>query len=52
MASSRDKVLAEWGVPNDWHSTRGLNLGPWYGEGESYPRLCVRLIQCARDGVC
>jgi hypothetical protein len=49
MASSRDKVLAEWGVPNDWHSTRSLNLGPWYGEGESDPRSCRRLIQCVTE---
>jgi len=49
MASSRDKDLAEWGVPNDWHSTQGVNLGPWYGEGESHPGSCRRLTQCVTE---
>jgi len=49
MASSRDKILPDWGVPNDWHSTQRLNLGPWYGEGESDPRSCRRLIQCVTE---
>jgi DUF2075 family protein len=49
MASSRDKVLPEWDIPNDWHSTQHLNLGPWYGEDESDPRSCRRLIQCVTE---
>ncbi len=49
LASSRDKSLAEWGVPNDWHSTQRLNLGPWYGEGDHDPRSCRRLIQCVTE---
>ena len=39
VASSRDKGLAEWGVPNDWHSTQRLHLGPWYGDGDDEPSL-------------
>ena len=49
LASSRDKSLAGWGVPNDWHSTQRLNLGPWYGEGDDDPRSCRRLIQCVTE---
>ena len=49
LASSRDKSLAEWGVPNDWHSTQRLNLGPWYGEGDDDQRSCRRLIQCVTE---
>ena len=28
VASSRDKSLAEWGVPNDWHSTSVCTSAP------------------------
>lgn len=49
MASSRDKILQEWGVANDWHSTRGVNLGPWYGEGDGDTRSCRRLTQCVTE---
>lgn len=49
MASSRDKILPEWGVANDWHSTQRVNLGPWYGEGDADSRSCRRLIQCVTE---
>ena len=49
VASSRDKILQEWGVPNDWHSTQRMNLGPWYGEGEDHQRSCRRLSQCVTE---
>ena len=35
VASSRDKILeTQWGIPNGWHATQRLQLGPWYGEGD------------------
>ena len=49
VASSRDKILQEWGVPNDWHSTQRMNLGPWYGEGDADQRSCRRLSQCVTE---
>jgi DUF2075 family protein len=49
LASSRDKSLAEWGIPNDWHSTQRLQLGPWYGEGDDDHRSCRRLTQCVTE---
>ncbi|MFA4964372.1 MAG: DNA/RNA helicase domain-containing protein [Thermoleophilia bacterium] len=49
VASSRDKSLAEWGIPNDWHSTQRMNLGPWYGEGEGDHRSCRCLTQCVTE---
>ena len=31
----RDKTLeTHWGIPNGWHATQRLQLGPWYGEGD------------------
>lgn len=38
VASSRDKTLAEWGIPNDYQSTKVMRLGPWYGDGEESRR--------------
>ena len=49
VASSRDKILQEWGIPNDWHSTQRMDLGPWYGEGEGDHRSCRRLSQCVTE---
>ena len=28
VASSRDKILQEWGIPNDYQSTNVMRLGP------------------------
>ena len=49
VASSRDKILAEWGIPNDWHSTQRMNLGPWYGDGEESHRSCRHLRECVTE---
>jgi len=49
VTSSRDKSLQEWGIPNDWHSTQRMNLGPWYGEGDGDQRSCRRLSQCVTE---
>ena len=49
VASSRDKSLQEWGIPNDWHSTQRVDLGPWYGEGDDDHRSCRRLSQCVTE---
>lgn len=48
MASSRDKDLVEWGVPNDWHS-KIMQLGPWYGDPEESPRSCRNLRESASE---
>jgi DUF2075 family protein len=50
VASSRDKILeTHWGIPNAWHATQRLQLGPWYGEGDGYPRSCRRLTPCITE---
>jgi len=49
IASSRDKILQEWGIPNDYRSTKAMRLGPWYGDDEQSPRSCRRLIECVTE---
>jgi hypothetical protein len=49
LASARDKELPNWGIPNDWNSTKQLRLGPWYGDGEESPRSCRRLLDCVTE---
>jgi DUF2075 family protein len=50
VASSRDKVLEPgWGVPNGWHATQRVQLGPWYGEGDGDRRSCRQLEQCVTE---
>jgi hypothetical protein len=50
VASSRDKALERWGVFNDWHSTRRVQLGPWYGDGERDSRhSCRHLRDCVTE---
>jgi len=49
LASSRDKALERWGVFNGWHETQRVQLGPWYGEGESDRRSCRHLRDCVTE---
>src|SRR5450759_974547 len=49
VASSRDKILQEWGVPNDYQSTKVMHLGPWYGDGEESHRSCRHLRECVTE---
>ena len=43
VASSKDRNLIRFGIANDYQSTKRVQYGPWYGEGESDPRSCRRL---------
>jgi DUF2075 family protein len=43
VASSKDKDLVRFGIPNDYQSTKIVNYGPWYGEDESNSRSCRHL---------
>jgi hypothetical protein len=50
VASSRDKALPDWGVFNDWHSTRRVQLGPWYGDGaRDSHHSCRHLHNCVTE---
>lgn len=51
LASSRDRDLASFGVPNDFQSTKRVKLGPWYGDGEEDEnrRSCRLLDVCVTE---
>ncbi|HMN97383.1 MAG TPA: DUF2075 domain-containing protein [Phycisphaerales bacterium] len=51
LASSKDKCLAEFGIPNGFQDTKRLKIGPWYGDSETDPggRSCRRLIACVTE---
>lgn len=51
IASSRDRDLEPFGIPNGWQSTSRLRLGPWYGDDEDdyEGRSCRRLETCVTE---
>lgn len=51
MASSKDKDLEQFGVPNDFQATKRVNYGPWYGDAEDAPgrRSCRHLEDCVTE---
>ena len=54
IASSRDSSLTEFGVPNDFQSTKQIRFGAWYGEGDDDPlgRSCRTLRTCVTEFGC
>ncbi len=54
IASSRDRDLARFGVPNDWNSTKRLRYGPWFVEGDEdrLGRSCRELRECVTEFGC
>lgn len=52
IASSRDKDLAAFGVPNGWESTQQVRVGPWFGDGEDSAHSCRRLEACVTEFGC
>lgn len=46
VASSKDRDLVRFGVPNDFQSTKRIRFGPWYGDGETdYGGQSCRLLE-------
>ena len=46
IASSKDRDLVGFGVPNDFQSTKRVRFGPWYGEDEDdYAGNSCRLLE-------
>lgn len=46
IASSKDRDLVEFGVPNDFQSTKRVRFGPWYGDAEEdYGGRSCRLLE-------
>ena len=46
--------LHQFGVPNDFQSTKQVRVGPWYGEGDDDPqgRSCRTLRTCVTEFGC
>ena len=51
IASSKDKSLTQFGVRNDFQSTKRVKFGPWYGEPENAfdGRSCRLLRDCVTE---
>ena len=46
VASSRDKELESFGVPNGFQDTKRIRVGPWYNDDENLPtRLSCRHLE-------
>lgn len=51
LASSKDKDLPQFGVPNEFQATKNVRIGAWYGDPQdSYTgRSCRRLEACVTE---
>jgi len=51
VASSKDRDLVAFGIPNDFQSTKRVRVGPWYGDSEDDygGRSCRRLETCVTE---
>lgn len=51
VASSRDKDLVSFGIPNDFQSTKRIRFGPWYNDNEDEPgeKSCRHLRDCITE---
>jgi len=51
VASSRDRDLVRFRVPNDFQATKQIRHGPWYGDDEDAPdsRSCRLLQDCVTE---
>lgn len=51
VASSRDRDLERFGIPNEYQATKNVRPGPWYGEAEDAPgrRSCRHLESCVTE---
>lgn len=51
VASSKDRDLVHFGIPNDFQSTKRVRIGPWYGDDETdyAGRSCRRLESCVTE---
>lgn len=52
VASSRDRDLAAFGIGNDFMSTKNVNKGAWFSEGEPDPRSCRMLTHVMTEFGC
>lgn len=54
IASSRDKILNQFGVMNDWQNTKNIRVGPWYSdsEGQDNSKSCRLMKECVTEFSC
>ena len=54
IASSRDRSLTQFGIPNGFQSTKQVRHGPWFVEGDADPlgRSCRSLRTCVTEFGC
>lgn len=54
IASSKDRDLPRFGVMNDFQSTKRVQNGPWFAEGDDDPRSrsCRELRACVTEFGC
>jgi len=54
VASSKDRDLVRYGVQNDFQSTKRVQNGPWFAEGDDDPRgrSCRELRTCVTEFGC
>ncbi len=54
IASSKDRDLTRFGVMNDFQSTKRVQNGPWFAEGDDDPRSrsCRELRACVTEFGC
>lgn len=49
MASSKDRILPDFGVDNTFQTTKRLRVGPWYNQPVEHPLSCCRLETVATE---
>jgi hypothetical protein len=49
VASSKDKILVNFGIDNDFQTTKRLKVGPWYGDGDESRLSWRRLTACVTE---
>lgn len=51
LASSRDRDLVQFGIMNDFQSTKRVRVGPWYGDAEDAynSRSCRLMEECVTE---
>lgn len=52
LASSRDKLLRGFGIPNDFMDYRHVNVGKWFANGSEDPASCRHLASCLTEFQC
>lgn len=49
IASSKDKILSGFGVPNEFQATKQVHFGPWYSDGTESINSCRNLREAVTE---